>query len=74
MTGNPEPARGTSTSLPPTSSFRPWHLFATAAMLAATLAEPELRRSLDELAKSLLAYEPKPISELIGEKLSLIHI
>ena len=38
MTGNPEPARGTSTSLPPTSSFRPWHLFATAAMLAATLA------------------------------------
>ena len=37
-------------------------------MLAATLAEPELRRSLDELAKSLLAYEPKPISELIGEK------
>lgn len=37
-------------------------------MLAATLAEPELRRSMDELAKSLLAYEPKPISELIGQK------
>ncbi|MEE3257806.1 MAG: DNA polymerase I, partial [Candidatus Latescibacterota bacterium] len=37
-------------------------------MLAVTLAEPELRRSMDELAKSLLAYEPKPISELIGQK------
>ena len=37
-------------------------------MLAATLAEPELRRSMDELAKSLLAYSPKPISELIGER------
>ncbi len=39
MTGSPEPARGASTSPPPvTSSFRPWHLFATMAMLAATLA------------------------------------
>ena len=37
-------------------------------MLAATLAEPELRRSMDELAKSLLAYAPKSISELIGER------
>ena len=37
-------------------------------MLAATLAEPELRRSMDELAKSLLSYSPKPISELIGER------
>ncbi len=37
-------------------------------MLAATLAEPELRRSMDELAKSLLSYAPKPISELIGER------
>jgi len=37
-------------------------------MLAATLVEPELRRSMDELAKSLLAYEPQPISALIGEK------
>ena len=37
-------------------------------MLAATLAEPDLRRSMDELAKSLLAYAPKPIAELIGER------
>ncbi len=37
-------------------------------MLAAILAAPELRRSMDELAKSLLSYAPKPISELIGER------
>ncbi len=39
MTGSPEPAQGSSTTPPTvTSSFRPWHLFATSAMLAATFA------------------------------------
>jgi DNA polymerase-1 len=37
-------------------------------MLAATLAEPELRRSMDELSRSLLSYEPVAISALIGDK------
>ncbi len=47
-------------------------------MLAAIVAEPDLRRSMDELAKTLLAYEPKPISKLIGpkgdEQLNLLQV
>ena len=47
-------------------------------MLAAILAEPDMRRGMDELAKGLLAYEPRPISELIGpkgdEQLNLLQV
>jgi len=37
-------------------------------MLAAHLAVPELRRSLDYLSQALLGYRPQPIVELIGER------
>ncbi|MEO2005209.1 MAG: DNA polymerase I [Candidatus Poribacteria bacterium] len=37
-------------------------------MLAAHLATPELRRSMDYLAEALLAYRPMKISDLIGER------
>ncbi|OHE88876.1 MAG: DNA polymerase I, partial [Verrucomicrobia bacterium RIFCSPLOWO2_12_FULL_64_8] len=54
------------------SVFR-WHgigvrgeLFDT--MLAAHLAVPDLRRTMDYLAQSLLGYRPIPISDLIGER------
>ncbi|MFH1572211.1 MAG: DNA polymerase I [Gemmatimonadota bacterium] len=37
-------------------------------MVAAALAVPDLRRSLDYLSQALLGYRPIPITELIGEK------
>ena len=37
-------------------------------MVAAFLAVPDMRRSLDYLSQALLGYRPVPISELIGEK------
>lgn len=37
-------------------------------MVAAFLAVPDLRRSLDYLAQALLGYRPIPITDLIGEK------
>lgn len=37
-------------------------------MLAAHLATPGLRRSMDYLAEALLAYRPMKISDLIGER------
>ena len=37
-------------------------------MLAAHLAAPDLRRTLDYLAEALLGYRPISISDLIGEK------
>jgi DNA polymerase-1 len=37
-------------------------------MIAAHLAVPDMRRSLDYLAQALLGYRPIPIAELIGEK------
>ncbi|MBT5533134.1 DNA polymerase I, partial [Candidatus Poribacteria bacterium] len=37
-------------------------------MLAAHLATPELRRSMDYLAEALLSYRPMSISDLIGER------
>ncbi len=37
-------------------------------MLAAHLAAPDLRRTLDYLAEALLSYRPISISDLIGEK------
>ncbi|NKB72740.1 MAG: DNA polymerase I [Candidatus Latescibacteria bacterium] len=37
-------------------------------MLAAHLATPDLRRSMDALAQALLNYKPIPITDLIGEK------
>lgn len=47
-------------------------------MIAAIVAEPDLRRSMDELAKELLSYQPRPISELIGtkgdEQLTLLQV
>ena len=37
-------------------------------MLAAHLATPELRRSMDYLSEALLGYKPVSISTLIGER------
>ncbi len=37
-------------------------------MLAAHLAVPDLRRTMDYLAQALLGYRPIPISDLIGER------
>ncbi|HJP29400.1 MAG TPA: DNA polymerase I [Candidatus Latescibacteria bacterium] len=37
-------------------------------MVAAFLATPDLRRSMDYLAQALLGYRPIPISDLIGER------
>ena len=37
-------------------------------MLAAYLATPDLRRTMDYLSEALLGYRPIPISDLIGEK------
>ncbi len=37
-------------------------------MLAAYLAVPDLRRTMDYLAQALLGYRPIPISDLIGER------
>ena len=37
-------------------------------MIAAFLAAPDLRRSLDYLSQAMLGYKPVPISALIGEK------
>lgn len=37
-------------------------------MVAAFLATPDLRRSMDYLAQALLGYRPVPISDLIGER------
>lgn len=37
-------------------------------MIAAFLAVPDLRRSLDYLAQAMLGYRPVPITDLIGEK------
>ena len=37
-------------------------------MLAASLTVPDLRRSMDYLAQSLLGYAPISITTLIGEK------
>ena len=37
-------------------------------MIAAYLAAPDLRRTMDYLAQSFLAYRPVSITELIGEK------
>ena len=37
-------------------------------MVAAFLAVPDLRRSLDYLSQALLGYKPVPIAELIGER------
>ena len=37
-------------------------------MVAAFLAVPDLRRSLDYLAQAMLGYRPVPISDLIGER------
>ncbi|MAF12722.1 DNA polymerase I [Candidatus Poribacteria bacterium] len=50
-----------------------WHGVAVSGplfdtMLAAHLATPELRRSMDYLAEALLAYRPMSISDLIGER------
>ena len=42
------------------------HLFDT--MVAAFLAVPDLRRSLDYLSQALLGYKPVPITDLIGER------
>ena len=37
-------------------------------MVAAFLAVPDLRRSLDYLSQALLGYKPVPIADLIGER------
>ncbi len=37
-------------------------------MVAAFLATPDLRRSMDYLAQALLGYRPVPIADLIGER------
>ena len=37
-------------------------------MIAAHLAVPDMRRSLDYLAQALLGYRPIPIADLIGER------
>ena len=37
-------------------------------MLAAALIDPDSRKNMDHLAKSLLGYQPVAISELIGER------
>ena len=37
-------------------------------MVAAFLATPDLRRSMDYLAQALLGYRPVPITDLIGER------